>query len=103
MAVPLTIINPTTQVSFSTAIGLQFVLNKQINLGDIIQIQLDSYNLINSMYGFTSVAVECEEGVKGILTASVSLVCDVQQYPSNNLPLIIRVYPTQVVVTNTQV
>jgi hypothetical protein len=46
VAVPLVILNPTYQISQNTAIGVQFTVNKQINLGDIIDIQLDSHNLI---------------------------------------------------------
>ena len=82
---------------------MQFVINKQINVGDIIHIELDSHNLIDNMYGFNSVLVECQEGIKGILTANMILVCDVQQYAANSLPLIVRVYPTNVVLAATKV
>ena len=55
------------------------------------------------MYGFSTARPECAEGIKGVLTAALILVCDVQQYAANKLPLIIRVYPTKTVLVNTQV
>lgn len=92
------------QVSQPTALDLRFKLAvQQINIGDIIEIFLDSHNLIRQMYSFTSTKLECAEGISGILTASVDLICDVFQYPVSKKPLIVRVYPKKVVPINTQI
>jgi len=55
------------------------------------------------MYQFTSIPIDCVEGVSGVLTLSAQLVCAIIQYPQNKLPLIINVYVKKVVPANTQI
>jgi hypothetical protein len=93
---------PVKAVNQATALGLKFKMQtKSIKLGDIIEIYLDSFNLMKNMYQFTATPIECAEGVKGVLTSSVDLICDVWQYPQNNKPMIIRVFPKISVSANT--
>lgn len=74
---------------------------QSIKPGDIIEIYLDSFNLMRDMYQFTTTPIECAEGVKGVLTTSIDLVCDIWQYPQNKKPMIIRVFPKISVPANT--
>jgi len=54
----LTVINPILQLSQATALGLKFkVTTHQINPGDIISISLDSHNLLQQMYQFTTISI----------------------------------------------
>lgn len=43
------------------------------------------------------------EGFPGILTSNPQLVCNVQQYPTATLPLIMIVYPTNTVAAGTSI
>lgn len=102
----LTIINPFTQISQETAIGLQFsVTNWTIVPGNRITIELDTYNLRYDMFRKTSgYPIECVERVKGIITWEAILVCEVTQQPtltSPNRALIITVYPKLTVAAGT--
>jgi hypothetical protein len=91
-------------VNQQTALGFKFVVPTQvINPGDIISISLDSHNLLNEMYQFTSTIIDCVEGVSGVLTSSATLICTVTQYPQNKLPLVIDVYVKKVVPVNTPI
>lgn len=93
---------PVKTVNQPTALGLKFNMQtKSIKPGDIIEIYLDSFNLMKNMYQFTTTPIECAEGVKGVLTSSVDLICDVWQYPKNKKPMIIRVFPKVNVAANT--
>jgi hypothetical protein len=48
-----------------TTLSFRFTIStRSRKKGDVIEIYLDSNNLIRNMYEFTSLPLECEEGVK---------------------------------------
>jgi hypothetical protein len=100
----LTLLVPIPQIDQTTALGLKFKMaTHSLKVGDIIEIYLDSHNLHQSMYQFTTIPIECAEGIAGVLSPSAVLTCNVWQYPQNKQPMIIRVYPTKAVAINTQI
>lgn len=100
----LVILNPVLQQAQPTALGIRFtVATRPVHPAHIIEIFLDSHNLIRDMYSFTSTPLECAEGIRGVLTNAEDLVCDVKQYPINKKPLVVRVYPTKTVPINSPV